>query len=321
MRKNTYLSNPLEMLSWIRTAKKFIRGTPGFVDFDVCMAHFVMPGGEVALWLKKQYGLPYVLISHGHEIPWVHPRQMFFLHLGAYFRIKKVCRHSALNFVQTGKMKANIDRFIGKKYRQRNVIVPNGVEPALYSPDYSKRTQKLRIIFTGRLVIQKDPMTFMRALCLFSRHTSDFDVHIAGDGDLRERMERFARKNGLDGNITFLGKVPGSKMIEEYQAAHLMVAPSLNEGMSIAALEALSCGVYLIATRASGFEDMIKEGVNGEFIPFRDPKALAARMIKFYENHTRGQEREIPPPGDEPGFPGWEEIGREYQRILTEALC
>jgi glycosyltransferase involved in cell wall biosynthesis len=316
-RKNTFQSNPVEMLSWIQTTKKFIEDTPGFVDFDICMAHFVLPGGEVAYWLKKKYGLPYVLISHGHEIPWVHPRQMLFLHIGAYFRLKKVCKHSALNFVQTAKMKANIDRFMGKKYPYKNVVVPNGVDPVKYHPAPGKRPQKLRILFTGRLVIQKDPMTFLKALRIFGRYTRNFEVHILGNGHLREKMERYVRKQGLTSYVKFPGKVSDTEMVPEYQAAHLMVAPSLNEGMSIAALEALSCGVYLMATRASGFEDMIQEGVNGEFIPFRNPPALAEQMVKFYKNRFSGRHSETQVHGVLPKIPGWKEISIEYRRILS----
>jgi glycosyltransferase involved in cell wall biosynthesis len=288
-RKNAFQSNPIEMLSWIYTTKKYIRENNGFVNFDVCMAHFILPGGDVALWLKREYGLPYVLISHGHEIPWVHPRQMFFLHLGAYLWLKEVCRHSEVNFVQTSVMKTNIDRFTGKKYRSKNVIIPNGVDSSIFYPDYSKRPEKLRIIFTGRLVIQKDPMTFLKAIKLFSDHSRDFEVHIIGDGNLRNKMERFVAKSRLAENVKFLGKVPEEQMLTEYQSAHLMVAPSLSEGMSIAALEALSCGAYVIATRASGFEDMIQENVNGEFVNFRDSGNLYEKLFAFSGENRKEQ--------------------------------
>lgn len=316
MRKKSHQSNPLEMLSWIHKTKKFIKNKPGFIDFDICMAHFVMPGGEVALWLKKKYKLPYVLISHGHEIPWVHPRQMFFLHAGAYFRIKKACNRSELNFVQTAMMKANIDKFSGKKYRPKNIIIPNGADTQLFYPDPGKRKNKLRIIFVGRLVIQKDPMTFLKALRLLKNHTHDFEAHIIGDGNMRKKMERYVQKNGLSENTEFTGKVPAGRMTVEYQSAHLMAAPSLNEGMSIAALEALSCGVYLIATRASGFEDMIQAGVNGEFVPFRNPPYLANRLINFYENRMKPEKPET----SIKTVKSWKTVTLQYQKIL-ENIC
>jgi glycosyltransferase involved in cell wall biosynthesis len=188
LRKNAHESNPFEMLSWITKTKRYIKSNPGFIDFDICMAHFVLPGGEVARWLKKRYGLPYVLISHGHEIPWVHPGQMFLFHLAAYFWIKNVCRQSSANFIQTRMMKSNIDRFLGRRYHEKNIVIPNGVDTRSFYPDYSKRPNRLRIIFAGRLVIQKDPMTFLRAIKLFSGYTRDFEVHILGDGNLRNKL-------------------------------------------------------------------------------------------------------------------------------------
>ena len=286
------------------------------MDFDICMAHFVLPGGEVARWLKRKYGLPYVLISHGHEIPWIHPRQMFLFHLAAYFWIKNVCKQSSANFIQTRMMKSNIDRFLGRKYHEKNIIIPNGVDTQSFYPDYSKRPEKLRIIFVGRLVIQKDPMTFLKAIRLFSDHTHDFEVHILGDGNLRKKMEGFVLKNGLEGNFKFLGKINPERMLNEYQSAHLMVAPSLNEGMSISSMEALSAGVYLIATRASGFEDMISENINGDFIPFRNPEELEKRIRRFYERNLHGGISRYDANTASVKILDWKEISQQYQILL-----
>ena len=69
-----------------------------------------------------------------------------------------------------------------------------------------------------------------------TKETTDFEVRILGDGNLRRKMERFVRQNGLMDYVRFLDKVPEDSMVAEYQSAHLMVAPSLNEGMSISAL-------------------------------------------------------------------------------------
>jgi len=122
-----------------------------------------------------------------------------------------------------------------------------------------------------------------KALKILSDGTNDFEVHVLGDGNLRKKMEQFARKNGIIECMRFLGKIVPEQMLEEYQSAHLMVAPSLNEGMSIAALEALACGVYLIATRASGFQEMIQHDVNGNMVEFRDPDSLADSIYSYYQ--------------------------------------
>ena len=317
-RRKAFESNPVEMLSWISTTKSYIKNNSGFVDFDICMAHFVLPGGEVALWLKREYGLPYVLISHGHEIPWVHPRQMFILHLAAYQRIKKVCRESTLVFVQTQMMKANLDRFMGKTQAHKHVIIPNGADTGRFYPDYAKRPANLRIIFGGRLVVQKDPMTFLRAIHLFHKLYRDFEVHVPGDGKLRNKMERYVKKNGLTDHFKFLGRISPDRMLEEYQASHVMVAASLNEGMSIAALEALSCGVYVIATRASGYDEMIREHVNGEFINFRDPENLAEKLTDFVMDNRKERLIAETQLNEFRNAFSWHEVARRYLEFFLK---
>jgi glycosyltransferase involved in cell wall biosynthesis len=318
-RKKAFESNPSEMLSWIYTTKKFIHNNADYVDFDVCMAHFVLPGGAVAQWLKRKYGIPYVLISHGHDIPWVHPRQMFFYHLATYFWIKSVCKDSSINFIQTMMMKANIDRFMGDKHSYKNIIVSNGVDTSKFFPDYSKRPGILKIVFVGRLVLQKDPMTFLKAIRIFYQETQNFEVHILGDGNLRKKMEKFIVKNGLTEKVKLFGKITEEKMVEEYQSAHLMIASSLNEGMSISALEALSCDVYMITTRASGFEEIIKNDINGNYVNFGDPVELANMINRFFQ--TRFRKNCKPQLDSLTQFSNrysWIKISRQYHEILCE---
>ncbi len=281
-RRHLHESNPLEMLSWISSTKKYFRQHVDTIDFDLCMAHFVLPGGEVARWLKKKYALQYIVVSHGHEIPWVHARKMLLLHAASYCWLKQICRLSSATFVQTRMMKENIDRFVGKKHSQKNHIVPNGISAEHFIHDYTKRPKKLRILFVGRMVLQKDPMTFLKAIRSLKGSPIDFEARFIGDGKLRPRLERFVLRNNLGTKVHFLGRLSAEKMVQEYQSAHIMVAPSLNEGMSVAALEALSCGVYLIASPASGYSEMITEGVNGKIVNYGDVDGIVEEIRLFY---------------------------------------
>jgi glycosyltransferase involved in cell wall biosynthesis len=119
--------------------------------------------------------------------------------------------------------------------------------------------------------------------------------------------------------VKFIGRVSEELMLEEYQSAHLMVATSLNEGMSISAMEALSAGVYLIATRASGFEDMISEDKNGDFIPFRNPAELEKRIRRYYGNLQDGKLRYDTTKASV-NISDWKEISFQYQNLFFTFL-
>lgn len=280
-RKRVYESNVFEMLSWMFKAKSFLKRHLISEKYDLCFANFALPGGEVAYSLKLKFKLPYVIISHGHDIPWFAPEQMMWYHAFTYQWIKTICIASERNYVQSEEMKKNIDAFLGR-YSFKNKIIYNGWDSSIFSPDYSLRKKQFTILFTGRLVKQKDPMTFLKSINLIKNEIKDFKVIILGDGKLRGKMEKYVAKNNLESFIEFKSWVDKNKMLYHYRSAWLSVLPSLNEGMSIATLEAMACGQYVLATKVSNNESIITPGYNGDFIEKQNPENIAKKIIEFY---------------------------------------
>ena len=146
------------------------------------------------------------------------------------------------------------------------------------------------------------------------------DVHILGDGPHRARMEHYCKEHKIT-RVTFHGWVTKDKMIAHYQSAHVQVISSLFEGMSIAALEALSSGLFLICTKVSGMEDLIKDGINGNFIPFKSPLELS-NAIKAYQKNMFSKDYQVPSEflthfRNEYSWPG---IARQYLERIEQKL-
>lgn len=288
-RKHIYKSSVSEMLSWIRECRKFLLNYCKTENFDHCFANFSMPGGSVALTLKRIFGLQYSIISHGHDIPWRYPEQMRLFHIAAYYKIRKICRESEINFVQTKEMKDNIDRFLGKASSKKNILIPNGVDTTLFTPNYSARSEKFKILFVGRLVEQKDPFTFLKAIQLFTRNNQNFVIHVVGDGILRSGMEKFVAENKLSDTVKFLGWVSKAEIVHEYQSSHVKIITSVFEGMSVAALEALACGCFLISTPIDGIIDTIVPEQNGVIVNFTSADEIEKQLNIFYnEKYLKG---------------------------------
>lgn len=281
-RKFVYRSNPFEMTSWIYHAKKFLKKHLKTEKYDLVFANFALPGGEVAYSIKLKFRIPYVIISHGHDIPWFAPEQMIWYHIFTYHWIRTIVTNSEMNFVQSNEMKTNIDRFTGFRIKDRNKIIYNGWDSSVFRSDYSKRSKEFTILFPGRLVKQKDPFTFLKALRILRSNNYKFKAHILGDGPLRKKMEQFVYNHSLNDFVEFKGWLSREEMLNEYQSGSLTVLPSLAEGMSMATLEALACGQYVITTRVSNNETLIKLGENGDFIHKKDYEMLAGLIGKFY---------------------------------------
>jgi glycosyltransferase involved in cell wall biosynthesis len=265
----------------MRHALKYFKQMPDEKLFDICLANFALPGGAVARYIQKRWGIPYVILSHGHDIPWFSPKQMFFWHLALYPIIKNITTKSLKNVLLTPELKQVADNFLGKRKASSNMVIPNGLLVDRFREGFDTPDEPLKILFVGRMVAQKDPLTFVKACKIINDLKIPAHFTMVGDGPLKESVEKLILKLGIM-NIELLGKVSQYQVYHEYENSHLLVLPSREEAMSMVVLEAVSRGIYVITTPVSGNNELIKEGINGNLVPIDQPKEVAEQIVRFY---------------------------------------
>jgi glycosyltransferase involved in cell wall biosynthesis len=168
-------------------------------------------------------------------------------------------------------------------YRGPADMIPNGVDPARFSPGGSAfraragiGPDEIVIVLARRLVEKNGVIWFARALAELRQRP--FRAVIAGDGPERAAMQAILSDAGLLDRVLFLGSVANSEMTDLYRAADLSVLPSLAEATSIAGLEAMACGLPLVGTSVGGIPAIIDDGTTGLLVPARDATALARAM-------------------------------------------
>lgn len=291
LRKRKDRSNPKEMYSWMKAAKKYCTTHIKKGDFDICLANFTIPGGPVALALKNKIDLPYVILSHGHDIPWFFPKQMFIWHSLLYLYIRRICLASEYNVLLTTEMRIMANRFLGKHYRQKNVVIGNGLD--IGNLDGIFKNEILKVLFVGRMVEQKDPLQFVKAVSLLNQQGVEAQYEMLGDGPLMDKVKQLMADERIT-NIKLLGKVDHERVLEEMQKAHIMIQPSLHEAMSISVLEAISCGVYVITTPVSGNKQIIINGLNGLLVPHDDLHAIVKEVKRFEQQELLKRNKKFP---------------------------
>lgn len=280
-RKYDYKSDPIEMLSWVKKAWEYLKNQPE--TYELTIAHFSIPAGIVARRLKKQMGTPFWVVSHGQDLPGFFPKQMLKFHVVTYFWIKSILKASERLIVQTNHMQRNALRYL-RLPQDKVTIIPNGCDVDFFKPDFSKKSKRFTILFVGRLVGQKGPMVFLKAIKRLDTLLADvdFQVKVIGDGPMRPKMEAFVQKQNLEKRFLFTGWISKEELLHEYQSASLQVMTSYDEGMSIAALESLSTGLYMVSTPASGQPDVIEDGENGVLVEFGDDQGVAEAVGEYY---------------------------------------
>ncbi len=101
----------------------------------------------------------------------------------------------------------------------------------------------------------------------------------AGDGDDRPRLENKARQLGVDDRVIFVGRIPEERKPDFYRLADAYVMPSFWEGFGIVVLEALACGLPVVASSIDGTREALRGGELGTLVDPRDPKALLAAIV------------------------------------------
>lgn len=278
------------MLSWARHALRYFRQLPQEKMFDICLTNFTLPGGPVAQYVSKKWNIPFIILSHGHDIPWFAPRQMLFWHLLCYGWIKRIMRSANKTILLNEELKTTADRFIGPKYALNNIIIPNGLLLEKYKTGFYEPEATMEILFVGRMVDQKDPLTFIKVCRALNNMNLPVKFTMIGDGPLKETVEKLALKWNIN-NIEILGQVSHYQVLKTYERAHVLLSPSREEAMSLVILEAVSRGLYTITTRVGSNEKLIHPHINGEFVEYGNVEQMARKIAAFYfEKFTQGYE-------------------------------
>lgn len=167
------------------------------------------------------------------------------------------------------------------------VVLKNGIiiedsfsESQPLGQEFSDSKNKLRIVAAGRLVPLKCFETLVKAVAkIVEQGQHDLLVLIIGDGEERPRLEKLIAELRVESYVKLLGL--RDDVIELMREADIFVIPSSYEGLSIAMIEAMACGLPIIGSNAPGLRECINHGQNGLLFQVKDHNALAECIVRL----------------------------------------
>ena len=200
-------------------------------------------------------------------------------------------------------------------------VVPNAVDVGWWRAGAQAAPGDRPVTFLSvmRLAPRKRPFAF---LSMLERARAEVPADVAlralivGDGKLERRMEREVRTRGLGEWVTLLGRRTRPEIRALYAEADVFVAPAQQESFGIAALEARSAGLPVVAMRAGGVGEFVRDGVEG--LLCRDDEAMGAALARLaVRDHERtaitAYNRAHPPTCD------WPRVVGDFDRVYAEA--
>jgi len=162
-----------------------------------------------------------------------------------------------------------------------------GVDVHLFKPDGASKAIRPTVIFAGRIDPNKGVATLVGAACALAADFADLRLLIIGNGDPEfiESLRNQARACGAPDLLEFAGYAPRRELPALLNQGHVFAAPSVYEGgPGFVYLEAMACGLPVIACEGNGVSEIVRQAENGFLIAPRDGRALEQTLRSLLAN-------------------------------------
>jgi len=183
-----------------------------------------------------------------------------------------------------------------EKFTRREIPAPSSHPPT--------------ILYIGRLVPEKGQAVLLEAVALLAGRGQIVNVTLAGDGGLREDLERLAGRLGIAPQVSFPGAVGQEELRALYESASIFCLPSFAEGVPVVLMEAMAMSIPVVSTRITGIPELIEDGHSGLLVAPGRADQLADSLERLLANPSLRHEL---------GSQGREKVLREFDAERSAA--
>lgn len=312
-----YLCHSVESATYYVSVKRTVDAIRDRFPFDLIHAHFIYPEGVVAVPLGWRYGVPVVVTEQAPWRPWLD--QYPLVRRQAVWAARRVARHMALS----RSLRDEIVRFTGLP--EKVCVVPNIVDTSHFVGGAPRRGREAeeRLLFVGVLRYCKGLDVLFEALRVLLSRGRKVRLTVIGDAFYEsyrreaERLRQMVVELELRGVVDFVGGQPPVEVARQMRESHTLVLPSRAESFGVVLVEALACGIPVVATRSGGPEDIVTEDV-GILVPPGDAEALARGLERVLDNLDTYDAGRLSQYARERFGP--EPVGRRIRQVYQAAL-
>jgi L-malate glycosyltransferase len=261
-------------------------------DYDVINTHFALPTGPAGCFLSKVSGKKNVLNVFGGDI--YDPTKRASPHRNLFLRwaVRRILNHSSAIIAESEDIAGHVETIYHPN--KKAVVIPIGFPARLRSSkekeEVSPNKDKIHFISIGRMVKRKGFDVLIRALSLLKDIENTPNLYLIGDGPELNSLKTLSRELGMQDHIIFSGSVDDEEKFRLLSNSDIYVLSSVHEGFGIVLLEAMCCGLAVIATNNGGQTDIIKDGKNGILVPSQNAETLADAMRALALNSDKRKE-------------------------------
>lgn len=250
---------------------------------DALLVFFSLPSGIVGLAAKVFAHLPYVVSLRGGDVPGLVPG------LDRLHKLLAPLRRCVLMRAEAVIANSEGLRTLSERADRLPVqVIPNGVDTDFFRPGPEHQSERLRLLFVGRFHEQKNLRFLLEQIVRLP--AGAIEVHLVGDGPQREELRALAQQLGFATQIIWHGWLSRTALLAVYQSADFLVNPSFYEGMPNVVLEAMACGLPVVASNLPGNNELVVNGETGFLFELHgNPDEFSAVLNRLRDVDLRRQ--------------------------------
>jgi colanic acid/amylovoran biosynthesis glycosyltransferase len=178
--------------------------------------------------------------------------------------------------------RSQVMNFVEREHWHKLPVIHCGVDTGRFSPSPDSRPKDARptVLAVGRLDPRKGHALLVEALGRLARDGVDTRVVVIGEGPERPALERLARERGVSDRLSLPGAVGQDEIIAWFASADVFCMPSLAEGLPVVLMEAMACGLPVVAPRLMGIPELVEDGVSGTLVAPGHVDELAGALAR-----------------------------------------
>lgn len=246
------------------------RIVPWLKDFGACHvhAHFGTNSAEVVMLANALGGPAYSFTVHGPD-EFDKPQ---------FLGLNEKVRRAAFVVAISSFGRSQLYRWADYADWHKVHVVHCGLERSFHEVTSVPIPVAPRLVCVGRLSKEKGQLILLDAISNLSRKGVDFELVLAGDGDMRDELESMVLHHKLQGKVRITGWISSNQVREEILAARALILPTFAEGLPVVIMEAMALARPILTTYVAGIPELIRPDIDGWLFPSGDVEALTSLL-------------------------------------------
>lgn len=262
-------------------------------------AHFGTNSAEVAMLCAELGGPPFSFTVHGPE--------EFDMPAGLHLGDK--AQRAAFVAAVSSFGRSQVYRWIPQAHWSKVKVVRCGLDEDFAHEPQPIAPESRMVVCVGRLCEQKGQALLLAAARELAARGAEFELVLAGDGEMRAELERLIDDYGLRGRVRITGWVSGDEVRSLLLASRGLVLPSFAEGLPVVIMEAMALARPVITTQVAGIPELVRDGAEGWVVPPGDCRALVQAWTELLQSSASRL--------DAMGRSGRERVHRRHSAIAS----